>query len=246
MQKTIHYCWFGEGEKPIEIKECIRSWSKICPDYEIIEWNEDIFDINICPYVKQAHEAKKYAFVSDYARFYVLNKYGGVYLDTDVELIKDITPLTEGNFVGFESDISVNTGLIMASEKNTELCLSMLEEYNSDVFLKDDGSYNLRTVCERVTDWLVERGLKLDGTTQNVAGYTIYATEYFNPKGGNYGSDKITSNTYSIHHYLATWKSPLDRKLMQYRVKYGYKRGTVIFTMRHPILAYKKHKEKKG
>ena len=127
MQKTIHYCWFGRGDKPEKIKKCMASWSRICPDYKIVEWNEDNFDINICPYVKQAYEAKKYAFVSDYARFYALNKFGGVYLDTDVELLKDITPLLNSNFLGFESDTSVNSGLIMCAEADNELCKAMLD-----------------------------------------------------------------------------------------------------------------------
>lgn len=209
--KTIHYCWFGKGEKPKLIKVCMKSWSKSCPDYEIIEWNEDNFDINICPYVKQAYDAKKYAFVSDYARFYVLNKFGGVYLDTDVKLIKDITPLTIGNFLGFENDKSVNSGLIMACKSDDELCRTMLEEYDKDVFVKDDGSYNLRTVCERVTDWLVERGLQLDGTTQDIAGYTIYAAEYFNPTNMKTGKVTITDNTYSIHKYAASWCNKKER-----------------------------------
>lgn len=245
MQKTIHYCWFGRGDKPEKIKNCMASWSRICPDYKIVEWNEDNFDVNICPYVKQAYEAKKYAFVSDYARFYVLNKFGGVYLDTDVELLKDITPLISENFTGFESDKSVATGLIMACEADNELCKAMLTEYNHDKFLEEDGNYNLRTVCDRVTDWFVERGLKLDGQTQKIAGYTIYASEYFNPKGGDYGAEKITENTYSIHHYLATWKSELDQMIMAYKVKYGNGKGKLLFIFRHPFLAYKKFKEKK-
>ena len=211
LNRTIHYCWFGNGEKPKVIKNCIKSWSKICPDYEIIEWNEDNFDINICSYVKQAYDAKKYAFVSDYARFYVLNKFGGVYLDTDVELLKDITPLLYENFTAFENDKSVATGLIMASDTNDELCRAMLNEYDGDSFIKEDGSLNLRTVCERVTDWLVVRGLKLNGETQCVADYKIYAAEYFNPMDMQTGKISITENTYSIHHYAASWCSKSSR-----------------------------------
>lgn len=210
LSKTIHYCWFGRGDKPDKIKKCMASWSKICPDYQIIEWNEGNFDINICIYVKQAYEAKKYAFVSDYARFYVLNKFGGVYLDTDVELLKDITPLLEDNFLGFENQTSVNSGLIMASGANDELCKAMLDEYNGDLFIKEDGSLNLRTVCERVTDWFVARGLKLNGETQSVADYKIYAAEYFNPTDMRTGKITITENTYSIHHYAASWCSKAE------------------------------------
>lgn len=209
--KVIHFCWFGRDEKPQIIKRCMESWHKICPDYEIKEWNEDNFDINICTYVKQAYEAKKYAFVSDYARFYILNKFGGVYLDTDVELIKDITPLLVENFTGFESTNSVATGLIMSCAPDDELCKAMLDEYNADSFIKEDGSMNLRTVCERVTDWLVERGLQLNGETQQVAGYAIYAPEYFNPTDMRTGKITITGNTYSIHRYAASWCSKSER-----------------------------------
>lgn len=244
MQKIIHFCWFGYGEKSSKINYCIDSWRKICPDYEIKEWNEDNFDINICDYVKQAYEQKKYAFVSDYARYFILNEYGGVYLDTDVELIRDITPLLSHNFAGFESNDSVNTGLIMACEKDNELCQAMLEDYNNDKFILDDGTLNLKTVCARTTDWLVSKGLRLDNTKQEVADYIIYPSEYFNPKGGDYGKEVITENTYSIHHYLATWKSPLDRKIMEYKVKYGVKKGKLLFSLRHPILALKKAFEK--
>ena len=245
MEKVIHYCWFGKGKKPNIIEKCMESWTKICSDFKIVEWNEDNFDVNICPYVKQAYEAKKYAFVSDYARFYVLNKFGGVYLDTDVELVKSIEPLLESNFTGFESNDSVATGLIMACEKDNELCKAMLEDYNNDKFVLDDGTLNLKTVCERTTDWLVSKGLRLDNTKQEVADYIIYPSEYFNPKGGDYGKEVITENTYSIHHYLATWKSPLDRKIMEYKVKYGVKKGKILFILRHPILALKKAKMRK-
>lgn len=245
MEKTIHYCWFGRNEKPEKIKYCMESWSKLCPDFKIVEWNEDNFDIDVCKYVRQAYDAKKYAFVSDYARFYVLYKYGGVYLDTDVELIKDIRPLLTDNFTGFERDDAVATGLIMSCEKGTEFCKAMLDSYGKDSFVNDDGSLKCDyTVCNRVTDWLVNRGLKLDGSKQKVADFVIYPSEYFNPKGGDYGKDKITENTYSIHHYLATWKSPLDRMIMEYKVKYGVKKGKILFMLRHPVLALKKFKEK--
>lgn len=189
----------------------MSSWAKVCPDFKIVEWNEDNFDVNICPYVKQAYDNKKYAFVSDYARFYVLNKYGGVYLDTDVELIKDITPLLTTNFTGFEKNDSVATGLIMACDKDDELCKAMIEEYDKDSFIRDDGSLNLRTVCHRVTDWFVEKGLKLDGSTQTVAGYVVYQKDYFNPIDMNSGKLSITDNTYSIHRYAASWVKKSDR-----------------------------------
>ena len=232
IKKTIHYCWFGKGEKPAIIKKCMSSWQKKCQDYAIVEWNENNFDVNICPYVKQAYEAGKYAFVSDYARFFVLNKFGGVYLDTDVELLKDISELLDNNFVGFESDNSVNTGLIMACGANDELCKAMLEEYDGDKFINDDGSFNLRTVCHRVTDWLVQKGLKLDGKTQHIGDYVVYAKDYFNPTDMASGKLVVTRNTYSIHRFAASWVKRSDRirgKIYSYLVRiFGIKTAEKI------------------
>ena len=125
--KIIHYCWFGHNKKSKLIKRCIKSWEKYCPDYKIIEWNEDNFDINICPYVKEAYDEGKWAFVSDYVRFYVLKKYGGIYVDTDVEMLKSIDKLRQnGAFAGFASDTIIATGLILCTEENNWLCQKVL------------------------------------------------------------------------------------------------------------------------
>ena len=113
--KAIHYCWFGGGKKPKLAKKCIESWKRFCPDYEIKEWNEDNFDFTVMPFMAEAYKAKKYAFVSDVARLLVLEKYGGIYFDTDVELIKDISPLiNDDGFIGFENDMYVNSGQVIA------------------------------------------------------------------------------------------------------------------------------------
>ena len=140
--KTIHYCWFGKNPKSKLILKCIDSWRKHCPDYEIKEWNEENFDVNCCDYVREAYEAKKWAFVSDYCRFYVLYNYGGIYLDTDVELLKPLDILSE-DFVGFENQNRVNSGLIRGAVSKDLICKLMLDSYANDHFLKQDGSYNL-------------------------------------------------------------------------------------------------------
>ena len=202
--KIIHYCWFGGNKKPKLIKKCIKSWHKFCPDYEIIEWNESNLDVNVCEYTKQAYDAKKWAFVSDYCRFYVLEKMGGIYVDTDVELLKNIDMLLNGNFMGFEDSHSVATGLIMGCEADDEMCKALLADYNNDKFIID-GQMNLRTVCARVTDLLVEKGLTLEDRTQNVFGYTIYDSSYFNPFDMDTGVIRIQDNTVSVHHYAASW-----------------------------------------
>jgi mannosyltransferase OCH1-like enzyme len=240
---TIHYVWLGKGEKSPKIKYCIESWKKLYPDAEIKEWNEDNYDINSNAYVKKAYEDKKYAFASDYIRFDILYRFGGVYLDTDVELIKDITPLLGTSFMGFERDEEVAPGLIMYAAKTGEPLIKELLDFYQSIRV-EDISYAL-TIVDITTEILKKHGLKPNNTLQNVAGFTIYPTEYFNPKGGDYGKEIITKNTYSIHHYLASWKSPLDQKIMQYKVKYGRKKGILIFSIRHPFLAIKKHREKK-
>ena len=124
--KVIHYCWFGRNEKSELIKRCIDSWKKYCPGYDIVEWNEDNCDLNSCTYVKEAYEAKKWAFVSDYIRHFVLEQYGGIYLDTDVELLKPLDSFLSGNFVALENEHSIASGLIMGCEKQNWFCEEML------------------------------------------------------------------------------------------------------------------------
>lgn len=210
MKKTIHYCWFGRNPKPALIKKCIESWKKYCPDYEIIEWNEDNFDVNCCDYVREAYEAKKWAFVSDYCRFYVLYHQGGIYLDTDVELIKSIDNLGEA-FVGFENADHVNSGLIRGAESGDIICKEMLDSYHSDHFKNADGTLNLITVCTRETDILCKHGLKRNNQYQIIENTAVYPTEYFNPIDFETGRFHTTSKTISLHHYAASWESKKSR-----------------------------------
>ena len=208
--KEIHYCWFGKNPKSKLILKCIDSWRKYCPDYEIKEWNVDNFDVNCCAYVREAYEAKKWAFVSDYCRFYVLYNYGGIYLDTDVELLKPLDVLSE-NFVGFENQNRVNSGLIRGAMAKDLICKLMLDSYASDHFLKQNGSYNLLTVCDRETDILVAHGMKKDDTLQIIEGTTVYPSEYFNPMDMETGKIRLTNKSVSVHHYAASWVSKNDR-----------------------------------
>lgn len=208
--KCIHYCWFGKNPKSKLILKCIDSWRKYCPDYEIKEWNEDNFDVNCCDYVREAYEAKKWAFVSDYCRFYVLYNYGGIYLDTDVELLRNLE-LLENNFVGFENAHTVNSGLIRGAEKGDYICQLMLQSYADDKFVNSDGTLNLTTVCERETNILCQLGMKKDNKLQVVSGTTIYPSEYFNPMDMETGKIRPTNKTVSIHHYAASWVSKNDR-----------------------------------
>ncbi len=209
LPKIIHYCWFGGNEKSNLIKKCIESWKKFCPDYQIMEWSEDNFDVNCCQYVQEAYAAKKWAFVSDYCRFFVLKQYGGIYLDTDVELLKPLDEFLDVPFMGFEDKSKLNPGLICGCEIDDEVCDELLKEYNQDVFLLQDGTFNLRTVCHRATDEFVKRGLVLNNTLQKIDGYMIYPTEYFNPYNMQTGKISVQEKTVSIHHYAGSW---VDKK----------------------------------
>ncbi|MBO5889666.1 MAG: glycosyl transferase [Clostridia bacterium] len=236
MIKKIHYVWIGNNPKPEKVEKCIASWREKCPNYEIIEWNESNYDINKCKYAKLAYQDKKYAFASDFMRFDILYNYGGIYLDTDVELLKDVTPLLNSNFMGFERAGEVAPGLIMYSSPQNFIIKQVLDYYYA--FNDDKINYDY-TVCNIVTDILLNKGLTKEDKPQQIEDFTIYPTEYFNPKGGSYGKDKITKNTYCIHHYMATWKSKEAQKLMEYKVKYGVKKGKLLFSLVHPFLAFK-------
>lgn len=208
--KKIHYCWFGG--KPLNAlgEKCLASWKKFFPDYEIIEWNESNFDINCCAYVQEAYAAKKWAFVSDYARLKILHEYGGVYFDTDVEVIRPMEDIiSAGGFMACEQDTPshVAPGLGLAAEPGLELYKELLEEYHSRHFLNEDGSFNLKTIVEYTTDSLRKHGLTDTDKIQFVAGISVYPKEYFNPMDMSSGRLVITQNTRSIHHYAASWES---------------------------------------
>ena len=201
---VIHYCWFGGnplGEKELA---CIESWRKFLPGYEIKRWDETNWDVRCCDYVSEAYDAKKWAFVSDYARFDILYREGGLYFDTDVELITPIDDiLAKGPFMGFETDYSPSADPTVAA--GLGLYSDILKSYEGDHFLKPDGSFDQTTVVARVTGILLNQGLKRVPGIQQVAGITIYPAEYFNPKDFNTGEIVITDNTRSIHHFSMSW-----------------------------------------
>lgn len=215
--KKIHYCWFGG--KPLNKLglKCLKSWKKYFPDYEIIEWNENNFDLNCCQYVKEAYEAKKWAFVSDYARYKILYEQGGVYFDTDVEVIASFDDILEkGSFMGAETPMSsptmkVNPGLGMAVEPGLPFYREVLEDYEKSSFYNGDGSLNLYTIVDRTTDLLKAHGLEDKNETQTVAGITVYPSEYFCPINMDTGKLEKTKNTRSIHRYAATWVDSKSR-----------------------------------
>lgn len=211
--KIIHYCWFGGNPLPEDAKKCIVSWGKYLPDYEIKEWNESNFNVNCCPYVREAYEAKKFAFVSDYARFWVLYHEGGLYFDTDVEVIKNMDYIiASGNFMGFEKNLAtnnsdskaklgVNPGIGLGAEVELTFIRKILDFYEAkEHFAIEDG-----TVVDYTTDLLRKHGLVEEHRLQKVADITIYPADYFCPMDSTTGITTITPNTVSIHHYSCSW-----------------------------------------
>ena len=211
--KIIHYCWFGRNPLPASAQKCIASWRKFLPDYEIKEWNEDNFDVNTIPYTQQAYEAKKYAFVSDYARFWILYRYGGLYFDTDVEVIKSFDDiLKKGAFMGLEIDgtikgtkIAINPGLGLGAEAGLPVYQEILNRFAKMDYYGTDGKRNCYTMIPMVTELFVKNGLKENGLVQSVCDVTIYPQRFFNPYNGVTGKLAMSPDTHSIHWYSATW-----------------------------------------
>ncbi|WP_459501953.1 glycosyltransferase family 32 protein [Bacillus sp. C1] len=203
---TIHYCWFGGREKPEIVQKCIDSWKKNLPEYEIIEWNENNFDIECNLYVKEAYDSKKFAFVSDYVRVYVLYKFGGIYLDTDVEVFKPFdNMLHHDSFWGFEQENYIATSTIGAMKGN-KLIKIFLDSYEGKEFIKEDGNHDELTNVAIVTNILKNAGLKLNGEYQEISGMGVfYPQTYFSPYDYINCRKFITENTYAMHHFYKSW-----------------------------------------
>ena len=206
--KKIHYCWFGGAEKPRLVTKCIDSWKKYCPDYEVIEWNENNFDINMNGYTKWCYETKRYAFLSDYVRLWVVYQHGGLYLDTDVELIRNPDfLLADEAFFGFENEQWVNTGHGFGSVSQGAALHYMLAEYEP---LLDGKSGTLG--CPRLnTQALLKVGLQRNGKYQKLSSATIYPKEYFNPYESKIGKLNNTKSTVSVHWYTGSWLTPAQK-----------------------------------
>lgn len=203
--KRIHYCWFGNKEKPKKVKECIESWHKYLPEYEFIEWNERNFNINCNTYVKQAYESGKFAYVSDYARINALYEYGGIYMDTDVKVFKSFNDLLANRCIlGFEQEEYIATSFI-ACEPKHKLMKEFIDEYENISFYKENKELDLTTNVEKLTELMELKGLRRDGKYQIIDSITIYPQEYFSPY--DYGNciKGNTKNTYCEHLFLVSW-----------------------------------------
>lgn len=209
--KIIHYCWFGRGEMPKLMKKCIKSWKKFCPDWEIILWNEDAFDVNSTLWTKQAYEARKYAFVSDFVRLKALYEMGGVYLDTDVELVQPIDCFLEHEaFSGFESGDMVQTGIIGAQEGHP-IIKAWMEWYTERPYLVD-GKPEMVPNVSFITEDLKARGLIMNDSLQNIDGMVIYPQTWFCPLSAVSIEKKITADTYVLHYFTSTWRTEKAKK----------------------------------
>ncbi len=214
--KIIHYCWFGNNEMPKLANKCIESWKKYCPDYEIICWNEENFDFSRNRYAREAYEAQKWAFVTDYVRLKVVYDYGGIYLDTDVELLKSIEPLLEyKGFMGFEGSGLVGTGLGFGAEKGNEVIEALLKDYDNISFVLPDGSFDLTPCPDRNSNVLISLGMDLKKTDQIFKDIRFLPEEYLSPMNYYTGKINITENTYSIHHYAASWTSAVSKRTVR-------------------------------
>lgn len=204
--KIIHYCWFGGNPLPELAQKCINSWKKYLPDYEIREWNERNFDIESNTYVKEAYEARKFAFVTDYVRLFALYNEGGIYMDTDVEVLKSLDRfLVHSAFSGFEDDKMIPTG-IMASEKGGRWAKDNLAYYSDRHFFKSDGTLDLTTNVITLTEYMLKQGLQQNNTYQDFPGLiTFYPKDFFCPKSHKNGKLYLTENTYTIHHFAGSW-----------------------------------------
>jgi mannosyltransferase OCH1-like enzyme len=210
--KKIHYCWFGRGQMPSLALKCIESWKKHLPEYELVLWNEDSFDVNSNLYTSQAYEKKKFAFITDYVRLFSLYNEGGIYMDTDVEVLKPLDRfLKHDAFSGFESINHVPTGL-MAAQKGSKWAGDLLKYYENRSFILPDGSCDLTANTAIITESMIKSGLVLNNTYQEINNcVAFYPAEYFCPKDHDTGLMYITENTYCIHHFASSWIDPRIR-----------------------------------
>lgn len=212
--RTIHYCWFGNGAKSDLAIKCIDSWKRVMPDFKIKEWNESNFDITACPYVKAAYETRKFAFVADYVRLYALSVEGGIYMDSDVEAIRSLNPFLDLiAFTGYQNGGGCLTGT-MGSEKSGRWVSELLNEYETRSFIANDGSLNLTTNVTYTHNYMRRMGARLDGTRETVVGLVeLFPEDFFCAKDAGSGKMRVTDNTYTIHHFAASWQTPRERLL---------------------------------
>ena len=213
--KVIHYCWFGPDPIPAEVENCLHSWKKAMPDYQIIQWNTQNFDVTQCAYTRQAFAAGKYAFVADYARLYILYQYGGIYLDSDVEVLKSLEPfMTDEAFTGFESRELI-AAWIMASVKGQPMFKYFLDYYQDRTFVGENGQYDMTPNTMIITAICQKHGLILNNSEQSIQKLHIYPVTYFCPRRPYENKENFSEKTCTIHYFSGSWMSERQKKLRQ-------------------------------
>ena len=220
--KIIHYCWFGRNPLPEDAVMCINSWKKYLPEYEIKEWNEDNFDVNMIPYTAEAYAAKKYAFVSDFARFWILYHHGGLYFDTDVEVIKPIDDIIEkGNFMAYECPApdkgamakAIAPGLGLGVNPGLGLLKKLIDTYSQMHYMIDGKLVSSKTIVNYTTEAFLEAGItKINDDIDYSSDCYIYAPEFFCPLDHHTGKLTLTEKSRTIHHYTASWKTQGEKR----------------------------------
>ena len=237
--KIIHYCWFGRNPEPELMKRCKQSWRQHLPDYEFMLWNEENFDLSSNRFAQEAYTAKKWAFVSDYVRFYALKHFGGIYMDTDVEVLRNLDCFLEhAAFTGYENELFIPTGIIGAT-KGHPWVEQILSYYQERPFVREDGSLDMVPNTAIITQ-ISEQHFNFDsskGMQTLKDGVVIYPQEYFCPKSYYDNSIEVTENTYTIHHFSGSWHSGFDRAkltLHQWFIRiFGKKLHNKLLKMRH-------------
>lgn len=233
--RIIHYCWFGRGPMPELALKCIESWHRFMPDYEYKLWNEDNFDITSVPYVKEAYESGKYAFVTDYVRLYALYTEGGIYMDTDVEVLKPYDDLLSlPGFTGYEGSkyLPPVTGT-MASEAGNEWVKEQLDSYTDAHFIMADGSLDTTTNTTRISRIMKLGGFVSNGEKQAYKDMHIFPVEYFCPRQTT-GDCFFTENTYCDHHFMGSWEDKMKKNTLLRLL--GQKNLTKLIKMKRKLL----------
>ncbi len=203
--KIIHYCWLGDGQYSDLVNQCMESWKQKLPEYEFILWDKNKFDVTSFTWVNQAYQAKKFAFAADYIRFYALYNYGGIYLDSDVQVVKSFNPLLHNkSFIGFESTGDFEAAIIGA-EKETPWMLKMLHYYEGRTFLKPNGQFDQRPLPLIIKD-VLDKETDVEASEKNTSyGLKIFPSVYFSPKNIHTKKVDSTKETYTIHHFDGQW-----------------------------------------
>lgn len=250
--KIIHYCWFGEKEIPEKDKKCIESWKKYCPDYEIKRWDESNYDVSKNAYMREAYQEKKWGFVPDFARLDIIYDYGGIYLDTDVELVSNLDSLLKLKaYMGFENERLVNPGLGFGAEKGLVIIKQIRDSiYRERHFRRSDGTFDTIASPKYNTDYLLNIGLVQNNLKQNLDELTILPSEYLCPLDFETGELNVTNKTLSIHRFNASWQSEKEKRriIKTQKIKriFGKSAGRKIEFLLNLPLNFKFHVRTKG